>query len=385
MTPELPRSTRRWLIFICVAGLGVFAAGAALSPTRSWAAFLTAAFTVLSIAMGASAFLALNAVGKAGWCSSIKRVPEALAGYVTVGAATILALLPGVHTLYHWSHHEAVAADPILKAKAPYLNFSFFAVRMVVVLALWIAFIAFLRRESHAQDRDGDLVHTRRSVAISALYLFVLGITFSMASFDWLMSLEPHWFSTIFGMYQLSGMLVAGVAGIAVTGIVLKRHGLFPQLGEAHLHDLGKLAFGFATFWGYLWFSQYLLIWYANIPEETAHYVARTHGGWSLLFYGNLVVNWLVPFLLLLPAPAKKSERNLLRVGGLLLFGRWLDTYLMVGPATMPEHAGIGPLEIAIAAGLGALFVLTVARALRSRPLVARHDPYLVEGLHHHG
>jgi len=209
-------------------------------------------------------------------------------------------------------------------------------------------------------------------------------VTFSMASFDWLMSTEPHWFSTIYALYSIAGALAAGTAAITLAVLALRRAGLMPELTESHLHDLGKLTFGFCTLWAYMWLSQYLLIWYANLPEETSYYLAREGGGWSFLFWMNVLLGWGIPFVLLLSRRGKRSEPNLAWACGFLLAGRWLDIYLMAAPGTSPEHAGIGLAELAILAGFGALFVLALVRGLRAAPLIPRGDPYLQESLHHH-
>lgn len=374
-------NTSRRLVLAGALGALAFGAGLYYSPARAFSSLLVAAYLFLSLALGGLVFLALMNVSNAGWSAALKRVPEALASYLPFGALAMLLVLPGLGTLYHWSH---TTEDALLLAKQPYLNLPFFAVRMVAFLGVWIVFAYVLRRRSLLQDQDRDPAHTRRSVAISAAFLAVFGITFSLASVDWLMSLEPHWFSTIFGLYHLGGVMVGGVCAITVAAVLLKRAGHLP-IGAAHLHDLGKLLFGFSTLWAYLWLSQFLLIWYANLPEETTHFLARTEGGWGFLFYLNLVLGWVVPFLMLLPKSAKRSETNLLWASGFLLAGRWLDIYLMAGPAVAPEHEGIGLVELGVTLGVGALFVWAVRRALAAAPLVPKGDPYLGESLHHHG
>jgi hypothetical protein len=380
---SLSSEARRWLLAGAGLGAAAFAAGLALTPGRAWSAYLTSAFYFLTVALGGLAWLALFHVAKAGWSVVVKRVAEGLTAYLPVGAASMILVLLGLRSLYHWAGHHT-AHDPALHAKAAYLNAPSFAIRMIVALSIWLVFAALLRRSSIAQDGDGSAAHTRRSVALSAGFLLVFAWTFSMASFDWIMSLEPHWASTVFAFYNIAGVLVAGLAATAIVAIALRRAGSLPEVNESHLHDLGKLMFGLSTFWAYLWLSQYLLIWYANIPEETAYYLARTERGWGFLFYLNLILNWGIPFLALLPRPAKRSETSLLRVAGLLLLGRWLDVYLMVTPSAQPEHAGVGAIDALVFLGFASIFLLVVTRALRSRPVVARGDPYLVESLHHH-
>ncbi|MHB8872924.1 MAG: hypothetical protein ACYC8T_04490 [Myxococcaceae bacterium] len=373
--------TRRWLAGIGLGGAATLCAGLFIAPVTAWTSLLVNAFFFLSIAMGATVFLALMYVANAGWSAALKRVPEGLAGYVPAGAATMLLVLAGAGTLYPWAHPAEAAA---LHDKTTFLNLPFFAARMVAILALWTLFARALRNRSRLQDEDGSPRHTERNVATSAVFLLVFALTFCLASFDWLMSLEPHWFSTIFGLYNIAGMLSASTCVIAVVTVLLKRAGRLPGVTANHLHDLGKLMFGFATLWAYMWLSQYLLIWYSNIPEETSYFLQRTQGGWSLLFWANLVLCWALPFFMLLPRSAKRSETNLLWAAGFLLAGRWLDLYLMAAPGNAAESPGLGVFDLAGALAIGALFILVVARALASAPLVARGDPYLAESLHLH-
>ncbi len=379
---SLPSALRPVLVALVVIGGAAFAGGVVLSPARAWTAYLTAAFTVLGAALGALVLLALLHVAKAGWGVVVKRVIEGVTAYLPWGAGSIVLLLAGMHTLYPWSGAHG-HDDPILRAKAAWLNVPGFAVRMGVVLALWLLFARVFRRWSLAQDADKDVAHTRRTVALSAGFLLVFALSFSVASFDWLMSLSPHWQSTIFAWYQMAGALVSGLAVVLIGAIWLHRTGALPELRVSHVHDLAKLLFAMSTFWAYLWVSQYLLIWYANMPEETAYYVARTEGGYHFLFWMNLILGWLVPFVMLLSRGAKRSSANVVRVCAVVLLGRWLDVYLQVAPSTLPEHAGIGLLDVGVFAAFAAGFLLVVERALRSAPLIATGDPYLVESLHH--
>jgi hypothetical protein len=378
----LSQPTRRLLWFAAAGGLATLTAYVVADPARAWTSLLVAAFTLLTVSLGALVFLALHHVGASGWSTAIKRVAEGLTGWLPLGACAMLAVLGGVPTLYHWVHVDPI--DQVLAGKRPWLNAPFFAARMVVLLGIWLLFAWLLRRASLAQDREPGERHTRRAVRLSAAFLPIFGVTFSVASFDWLMSLEPHWSSTIFALYNLAGVLTAGVAGITVAAILLHRAGHLDAFSEDHLHSLGSYLFGFATLWAYLWFSQYLLVWYANIPEETAYYLARTRQGWGFLFYLNLIAGWALPFLSLMTRRAKRSEAHMFRVALWMLGARWLDVYLMGAPAPLGVHPGIGLPEVAAVVGLGAAFVLVTARALGGAPLLARNDPYLVESLPSH-
>ncbi|WP_141323806.1 hypothetical protein [Myxococcus sp. AB025B] len=365
-------------------GLGVLVLGLVQARERALTSLLTNGFYFLCLGLGGAVFLALMYVANAGWFTVFKRIPEAFASYVPWGAATMLALLPFATTLYPWAKPGVMETDHLLHQKEAFLNVPFFAIRMAVMLALWVAFTWMLRRNSLRQDAQPGEALTRRNVTVSAVFLVLFSLTFCLAAFDWLMSLEPHWFSTIYALYNVAGLLSSSVCAITVVAVLLNRAGALPQLNASHLHDLGKLMFGFATLWAYLWFSQFLLIWYANIPEETVYFIARMHGGWEVPFYANVVLNWALPFVLLLPRPAKMNPSHLLRVAGVLLVGRWLDLYLMVAPAHQPHGPVLGLYELAGLVGVAALFTLAVTRAVRTSPMLPVGDPYLVESLHHH-
>lgn len=266
-----------------------------------------------------------------------------------------------------------------------WLGLPFFRIRAVVYLLGWLGFAWAMLRISRQQDSDGDLGHTGRGTAVAAFFLVFFGITFWLASFDWIMSLEPEWYSTIFGFYNFAGAFLSGLATLALLLVWLQRHSpLKTVIREQHLHDVGKLLFAFSTFWAYLWFSQYMLIWYANLPDETVYYIRRLHGFWQPLFVLNLVLNWVIPFFALLPRMNKQRTGILVRVSIVLLAGRWLDLYLMIMPPFSGGKPRIGIWEIGLVAGMVGAFGLGLLAALRRAPLVPVRDPYLAESLHYH-
>ena len=374
---------QRGALAVAALGLAALAVGAAVSPLRALTNLLVGAIYVTDLAVGGTVLLCLLAVANAGWAVVLKRVLEALGSFVPVGGLLLLATTPGLRVLYEWARPEA-ATDALLAGKSAFLNPTFFVARMVVILALWTLFSARLRALSLAQDRTGDPAGTRATVRWAAGFLVVFAITACLGAFDWLMTLEARWFSTIFGFYNVAGILVSTVTLVAVAAILLRRAGALPQLRDDHLHDLGKLMFAFATFWAYQWISQFLLIWYSNLPDETVYFERRWEGGWWPVFLANAIVNWALPFFLLLPRGAKRNERVLLGVGALLLFGRWLDLWLMAMPSNFPQRPWPGLLELAGLLGPAGVLVFWVTRSLRRVPLLPRHDPYLGESLHHH-
>ncbi|MBI5473784.1 MAG: hypothetical protein HY961_15715 [Ignavibacteriae bacterium] len=376
---------RTRLFVASMAGVAITIAGLFIAPERTLPNILLANYYLLGLGLAGVMFIALLYVSNAGWATAIRRVPEAMTSVLPISALVMIALLLGVHTLYEWSHESVVAKDHLLQAKSGWLNVPFFAIRTVVYLAIWLGFAYAIVRASRAQDAAEGLHSTITNRKLSAAFLVVFALTFTVASMDWIMSLQPHWFSTIFAIYNFCGLFLNGIATMTVIVILLRRWGPFERIiNESHLHDLGKLVFAFSTFWMYIWFSQYILIWYANIPEEVRYYTQREQGGWLPLTIINVVFNWLIPFLTLLPIWTKKSEGVLLRVCILIMLAHWVDLFWMILPPFMAESPTVflwevGPMLAAVSG-----FFLLVFRALARYNLVPVNDPMLQESLHLH-
>jgi len=382
---ELPLPWQRGFHIAIGIGAVVTILGWILAPKLACAGVLLASHYALGIGLGGLLFVVFGYITSAGWHVAFRRVPEAMAGTLPIGAAVTLVALVGFHWLYEWSHSDVVAKDALLQEKSFWLNIGGFLTRGVLILAIWLGFAWLVRRISAEQDKTGDTRAVRRNTALSAGFIVVFAITFSIASFDWLMSLEPHWYSTVYAVYNFSGLFVSALSAMMILLIALRRMGpLKGILRDDHLHDLAKLIFGFATFWGYIWFCQYMLIWYGNIPEETAYYTARSEGAWGVLMLVNLVVNWLIPFLVLLPRPAKRNESILINVSILLLAGRWLDLYMMINPSVSPDGPRFGPWAIAPMLVAVPLVVIWFFRTLGRGNVLPIGDPMLGESLHHH-
>jgi hypothetical protein len=319
-------------------GIGVLAYGAAANPRDAFPGLLTAALFGLTVALGGAVFAAIQGVSGARWWAPVRPVASALAGTLAVpGAALFLTLVLGLSTLYPWARPGAAAVSHALHAKAVWLNPSFFLARALVVLVLWMALASLLRNRLAALDGRPSAEANRAFARASVLFLLLLAPTLSAASWDWAMSLEPEWYSTMFSVYIFSGTFLGGIAAVAVLAIWLDRRGLLGRrLAPETLHDLGKLLFAFGTFWAYIWFCQYLLIWYSNLPEETPYFARRLTGGWTLLFWLNPVLNFGVPFAALLSARVKRRPGFLAQVALVVLLGRWLDSYLLIAPAGSP-------------------------------------------------
>jgi len=368
--------SRRAAWAIVAAGTAAAAAGLVLDPQRTWADLLVNGYYMLALALAGVVFVALQHLCGAAWSANMRRVAEAMTAALPAAALLMLALFFGRGTLY-------AAHVDLPSPKGWYLATPFFFGRMALFVAAWTAFAWSMRRTSLRQDRDGAGAHHRRLVRLSAAFLVVFAVSFSLASFDWLMTLTRNWSSTIFAIYAFAGLLAGGVAAMTLTTVLLLERGyLADVVNEHHLHDLGKLLFAFSTFWAYIWLSQYLLIWYGNLPEETPYYLVRTSGAWIVPFLLNVAVNWLVPFLALMPRESKRNRQVLKWIAIVVLAGRWLDLYIAVMPVLFPSPA-VHALDLAIAAGCAAAFFLLVTRALAAAPLVPLNNPWFYQSLAH--
>jgi hypothetical protein len=380
---QVSPTVRRALIALTAVGTIAAVAAAAIDPHRMWANWLLVAYYALTLALGGLCFVAIHYASGATWAVAIRRVPEALAAVVPVAAAGAAVVLIVSPELYPWTGGDfGSASGATLTFKRVWLDGPFFLARAAAYAALWTIFAWAILRHSRLQDRGEDGRRTAANRRLSGAFLAIFGVTFSLASFDWIMSLEPGWYSTIFGVYQFAGLFLAALAAVVLLSLWLERTGpLAGVLHDNHLHDFGKLIFTFSTFWAYIWFSQYMLIWYANIPEETTYFVARTHGGWFPFFVLNVVLNWVVPFAVLIRRDAKRDRRVLAAVAATVLLGRWVDLYVMILPPIVGERALPGLSEAGVfVAGTG-LFGLALSRALRAAPIVPIGDPDLSASL----
>jgi hypothetical protein len=382
---ELTFRPPRGVVVLCgglaVLGGVALAAGLLQSAERAWLNVLLVSYYLLSLGLGGLVFVALQYVTGAGWSVALRRVPEAMAAALPVAALGLGVVFLARPSLYPWAvgGGEAGAESPLRHA---WFNQQFFLARAVFYLACWFILGLALVHTSRRQDRDGDPAHTRTNVRASAAFLVVFAVTFWLASQDWLMSLDPMWSSTIFAVYQFGGLFLGGLAGVALLAACLRWLGPFRNVFTGTpVHDLGKLLFGFSSFWMYLWFCQYLLIWYVNNPEETVWFTRRLQGGWGPLLLLDLLLNWVVPFVALLPRAGKRRVGVVAAVSAVILVGRWLDLYVQILPrATAAPPAG-AVWEVGLAAGAAGLFALVFFTALRRAALVPLGDPLLPESL----
>jgi hypothetical protein len=345
---------------------------------RTWPQLLLNGFNALSLGLSATFFLAVQRATGARWSAGLRRIAEAFMSALPVISLLVLLVLWGSEPTHSWGQ-----AGRNLRAgagRALYFEFPLVFIRTVVALAFFNAFAWILRRTSLQQDRypERNLVLHDRLNRYSILYLPLFAIVFTWTAWDSILWIDPGWFSTIFAIYVFSGLFVQGIAAITLLTVSLRERGFLGNVaGPGQFHDLGKMLFAFSTFWAYIWTCQYLLIWYGNIPQEVTYYLRRTSGPWLALFLLNLIVNWVVPFVVLLSAPAKRNPQVLKWISIVLLAGHWLDVYILFLPG-LSAVPRLGPIEILIGAGYLSLTCLLVRYNLGRAPMVPLHDPILL-------
>jgi len=362
-------------------GLATAVIGLFFEAERVWLNLLLGSYALVTLGLFGIFLVAIQYATSASWGVVIRRIAEAMSSAVPVGAIGIILILLIHPSTYPW--HSAVELTGF---KGMWLDLPFLMTRAGFYILIWLVFTYAIIKNSRQQDSDGDEKHYHNNVKLSAIFIILFSITFWLASFDWVMSLEPFWYSTIFGVYNFAGLFAGGLAALIVLIVWLQRQGILEkEITADHLHDLGKLLMGFTVFWWYTWFCQYMLIWYANIPEETVYFIPRLEGTWGVLFLVNMLLNWGVPFLLLLPRKAKRNPVTMVRISLVVLLGRWLDLYLMILPARESSHVSwYILLDAGIIVGVAGLFIFTVLRSFKKVPALPVNDPYLAESLHFH-
>lgn len=382
---ETPAALKTTLMVLAVIGLALFAGGLASDSRRAWFSFVQNHFYFMSLALGGAFFAAIQWLTGAMWSAPIRRITEAYTAYIPVAIVTFIVLYFGIHHLYIWSHPEVVHGDAVLEGKSGYLSTGFFMVRDIVALGLLLFFSNKMIGNSILQDSTKSAAQTLQNRALTPGFLIVFALGFTMISFDQLMSLDPHWFSTMFGVYCFAGLFYSTLALTCILAIYLRKKGhLQGIVNDNHLHDLGKFMFAFSVFWAYIGFSQFMLIWYANMPEETGYFLHRFHGGWLYVSIFLLVGKFMVPFFMLLPRDSKRNEKLLTVVAFWMLFCQWVDMLWITQPEFSAEGPVVGWVEIGTTLGFIGIFGLMVMRFLSRNSVVAIGDPKLAESVFHH-
>jgi len=354
---------------------------------KPWAALYVAAFFFFMIALGVLAFYAIQRAAQAGWSPVLYRVMEGITAYLLPGGIVVIVILVlstlHLNHLFIWMDPEVVAHDKLIAGKTGFLNAPFFLIRAVIFLSGWVLYRYFSRKFSLAQDSATDLSNHKKNFRISAAFLVFYIVTESIMSWDWIMSIDPHWFSTLFGWYVFASMFVSGITTIAMVTIYLKSKGYLEFVNDSHIHVLGKFMFGISVFWTYLWFSQFMLIWYSNIPEEVTYFITRIED-YNLPFFGMLVMNFIFPLLILMNSDYKRVNYFIVMAGIVILLGHYMDVFNMIMPSAVGDQWFIGAPEIGGFFFFLGLFIFIVFKELTKAPLLAKGDPYMGESERFH-
>mgnify|MGYP000057675406 CR=1 FL=1 len=359
---------------------------------KPWAALYVACIFFLLISMGTLAFYAIQQVAQAGWSPVLFRVMQGITAYLPVGSVLffVFLLLSGLHFnhLFVWLGEGVTDPtnanyDEIIAGKSGYLNFPFWIVRAAIFLLGWNAYRYYSRKNCLAQDEADDNLNYKKNFKMSAGFLVFFIVSESIMSWDWIMSIDPHWFSTLFGWYVFASFFVSGITMIAMVTLYLKSKGYLEHVNTSHIHDLAKFMFGISVFWTYLWFSQFMLIWYADIPEEITYFVTRIQL-YNLPFFGAVAMNFLFPLLILINTDFKRITWVLVMAGIVILLGHYIDFFNMIMPGTVGDQWFIGVSEIASILFFLGLFIYVVFTALTKAPLLAKRNPFIEESKHFH-
>ncbi len=369
-------------------GLGIVGAlGSVLAyfqdSKQFYFSYLTAYCFFLSIALGALFFVMIQHLSRAGWSVTIRRIAENLAANLPLLGLLLIPLLPGIGDLFHWSHATVVAVDPLLQEKSPYLNSPFFFLRSALFVLIWIGLSRYFLKSSLRQDVTGDASISERMSRLAAPGLLLYALTETFFAIDWMMSLDAHWYSAMYGVYYFAGSAVAIMASLIVIAYILRKAGLLRDvINIEHYHDMGKLLYGFNIFWAYIGFSQFMLIWYANIPEETVFFLHRSEGGWKEF---SLLLPWghfAIPFIFLMARGVKRRLPLLFAGAVWLLVMHYVDIYWLIMP-NLHHHLHFHFADVTAFLFVGGLFLFFLVNRMKKQPLIPIKDPRLQECLNY--
>lgn len=382
---SLPAKVGKTGFILLGIGLISMIASFAVNTQRAFFDYLWMYMFLVSIGVGSLALVALEYLVGATWSTPFRRVSEFLASVIPILVILTIPLFFGLHDLFHWTSPEALATDPILKSKSSYLNVNFFTIRVIIYFAVWVLFFFLFTRNSQKQDITRDPALTRQNIKFSAAFAILFIFTIAFAAIDWIMSLEYHWYSTMFGVYYFAGTVLSSFAAATFCSVMLNENGyLDKRLKDNNYYSFGTLMFAFNIFWAYIAFSQYMLIWYADLPEETFWVMMRMKGSWSYFSIGLIFFHFILPFLILLPRSSKVNPKLLLVMSIWILIAHAYDLYWLIMPTYFTEGFVFGWSELGVlmfAAGL--LITVFKYRADRTN-LIPVGDPKLEQGLNFH-
>ena len=384
---KIPTGIQAMFFILIAIGVVSFLVERGADPTRAYAGYLLGYWYFMSLGLAGTFFTAIHYATGATWSVVVRRVAEAFTSYLPVALVLLLVLWLGIPHLYVWSANAAGEAGHAVDiTKGGYLSSSLFAVRSAFFLVIWCLFAWYFVRNSTRQDETGDPKLSKASVRASSIFILVFALTLTLASFDFLMSLEPTWYSTIFGVYCFAGLWQAGLAALTIVVVLLRRQGaLQGVVSRFHYWDLGKYLFAFSVFWMYIAFSQFMLIWYANLPEEIDYMIPRTYTGWGGVGIALGMMRFVIPFFALMHQRMKESEASLLTISGIILIGHWIDLYWLILPAFSRQTVVLGWTEIGITLGFLGLFGWCLLRFFARYPVAPRKDPAFEASVRFHG
>ncbi|NGP88254.1 hypothetical protein [Fodinibius halophilus] len=373
------------LFGVGIVGLLATGVGYFLQHDQFFFSYLVSFSFFSSIALASLFFVMLQHLTRSHWSTAIRRIPEAISSNLWIWAIFIIPVLLGMHSLYHWTHADAVAHDPVMKGKVPYLNTSFFIIRQFIYFALW-SFLGYrMYSKSVEMDESGDWGIQTLLRRTSGPGLFFFGITLAFASFDWLMTLDPHWYSTIFGVYYFAMSFQGLFATLILIVMYLWKQGLLTNtIKKGHIYDLGVQMFGFTVFYAYIAFSQFLLIYYANIPEETVWFLERLNGGYEYLAYLYMFGRFVIPFVVLLSKRAKSNYKIVTSISVLILISHLVELYWIVMPVLNHHGFHLSWMTITSFIGLGGIFFGLFFHRFKQSKMVPINDPTLGDSLNKH-
>lgn len=373
------------LIFAFIAlGILTFGIGMFTDAARTWRSYLLHNIMFLGLGFGSMLFLCFHYLAGSGWFVLVRRIPEAMADYLKVGVVTTFVLLLGLSHIYPWTDHAMMESEHFLHHKTAYFSTGFFIARMVLFFAVVLYFSSKVLTNSLRQDSEGGVDLRNKQKPLSAMFLVLFAPLFTVFAVDMVKSLEPKWFSTIFGVYMFAGFIQTSIAVMVIAIFLLKRSGYMSYVRNDHVHDLGKYMFGFSIFYAYIGISQYLLIWYANLPEENFYYANRSVGSWPYVAGVLILTKFLIPFLFLLPRAAKRNLTYVASVACVVVFSEWIDLNWMIMPSYSQSGFILGWQDIGFFFGFLGLFSLIVRRFLSKNAMSPIKDPYLHESKAHH-
>jgi hypothetical protein len=406
---ELPGSYKKWTMgFIIVGAIALLYGfimyhpfthaghGENINSTRFWAVLLQNSVYWLLVVNASMFFIGVTTLAMGGWQVALRRVPEAISSVVPVlgiiAFLILMAIVWGGHDdIYHWVNKDVVEHDKILKGKSGFLNPVFFSVFSAITIFLWYFLGRKMRSLSLESDQNGPMDYetgnrwVNKNILWASFFIVFFGLTVgSTIPWLWLMSIDAHWYSTMFSWYTFASSFVAGMSVIALYIVFLKNNGQLEYVTDEHLHDIGKFMFAFSVFWTYLWFSQYMLIWYANIPEETGYFKIRVDGPYKGIFFLNLIINFVCPLLILMKKSSKRNYSLVTFMAILIIFGHWIDFWQMVMPGTLYGHGELMPFEFGIALLFIGIIMWRTGVYLSSNSLTAKNHPFLKESMIHH-